>query len=56
MYLRKIGIAHFTQVDYNANNMAQDQTAPLGAVWSGFILFASMSKFANSVGPYTTFV
>ena len=25
-----------------ANNMYQDQTAPKGAVWSGFILFASM--------------
>ena len=27
-----------------ANNMDPDQTAPLGAVWSGFIVFASMIK------------
>ena len=29
---------------YVANNMHTDQTAPLGAVQSGFILFASMKK------------
>ena len=27
-----------------ANNMEPDQTAPIGAVWSGFIVFASMIK------------
>ena len=29
---------------YVANNMDPDQAAPLGAVWSGFIMFASMIK------------
>ena len=28
-------------VAYIANNMDPDQTAPLGAVWSGFLVFAS---------------
>ena len=27
-----------------ANNMDPDKTAPLGAVWSGFIVFASIVK------------
>ena len=27
-----------------ANNMDPDQTAPKGAVWSGFIVFASIVK------------
>ena len=29
---------------YIANNMDPDQTAPIGAVWSGFIVFASIIK------------
>ena len=31
-------------VAYLASNMDPDQTAPFGAVWSGFIVFASMVK------------
>ena len=31
-------------VAYVANNMDPDQTAPKGAVWSGFILFAFIKK------------
>ena len=31
-------------VAYIANNMNPDQTAPLGAVWSGCIVFASKVK------------
>ena len=31
-------------VVYIVNNMNPDQTAPLGAVWSGFIVFASLIK------------
>ena len=31
-------------IAYIANNMDPDQTAPFGAVWSGFIVFASMIK------------
>ena len=30
---------------YIANNIDPDQTAPKEAVWSGFIVFASMIKF-----------
>ena len=33
-----------TLVAYFANNMNPDQTAPKGAVWSGFIWFTSMKK------------
>ena len=33
-----------TLVAYIANSMDQDQTAPIGAVWSRFILFASHDK------------
>ena len=29
---------------FTSNDMVPDQTAPLGAVWSGFILFASLKK------------
>ena len=29
--------------------MDPDQTAPLGAVWSGFILFASMKNFLSEM-------
>ena len=31
-------VAHIT------NDMYPDQTSPIGAVWSGFIVFASMTK------------
>ena len=34
-----------TLIAYIANNMDPDQTAPVGAVWSWFIVFASMVKF-----------
>ena len=36
-------------VAYIANNMGPDQTAPLGAVRSWFILFASMKKSGPEV-------
>ena len=32
----------YTLEAYIANNMNQDQTAPFGAVWSWFIVFASI--------------
>ena len=35
-----------------ANNMDPDQTAPLGAVWSGFIVFASIMKLVWSAFEY----
>ena len=35
-------ISKLTLAAYIANNMDQDQTAPKGAVWSGFIMFDSM--------------
>ena len=35
-----------SQVAYIANNMDPDHTAPLGAVWSGFIVFAPMIKLS----------
>ena len=37
-----------TLVAYIANNMNPDQTAPSGAVWSGFIVFASVIKLVWS--------
>ena len=37
-------ICVYTFDAYIANNMDPDQTAPFGAVWSGFIVFASMIK------------
>ena len=39
-------------VAYIANNMDPDQTAPLGAVWSGLIVFASMIKLVLSAYEY----
>ena len=39
---------------YFANNMDPDQTAPLEAVWSGFIVFASMIK--SSVKKHSKYV
>ena len=33
-----------TLVAYIANTMNPDQTAPLGAVWSGFVVFAFKNK------------
>ena len=32
--------------------MVPDQTAPLGVVWSGFIMFASVAKVLRSVSEY----
>ena len=32
-----------------ANSVDPDQTAPIGAVWSGSTLFASMLKFVSNV-------
>ena len=37
---------------YYANNMVPDQTAPRGAVWSGFIVFASVMIFVWSALEY----
>ena len=31
-----------------ANSIDPDQTAPIGAVWSGSILFASILKFVSN--------
>ena len=41
-----------------ANNADQDQTAPIGAVWSGSTLFASILSSSVMLGSYlqqTTF-
>ena len=38
-----------TLIAYIANNMDPDQTAPLGAVWSWFIVFAYMVKFQSVI-------
>ena len=41
-----------------ANSVHPDQTAPIGAVWSGSILFASILKSSVMLGNYlqqTTF-
>ena len=46
-------ICLFTLVPYIANNMDPDQTAPLWAVLSGFILFAGMMKVGWSAFEYT---
>ena len=34
----------YSSVSYIANNVDPDQTAPMGAVWSGSIVFATMIK------------
>ena len=34
------------------NSANQDQTAPIGAVWSGFTLFASIVTLVNNVSKY----
>ena len=39
-------------VAYIANTMDPDQIAPIGAVWSGFILFALMVKIFSSAFGY----
>ena len=39
-------ICLYTLEAYIANYMDPDQTAPVGAVWSGFIVFASMIKIS----------
>ena len=41
-----------TLVAYIANNMNPDETAPLGAVWLGLRVIASMLKLAWSVFEY----
>ena len=41
-----------------ANSVDPDQTAPIGAVWSGFTLFASIPNSSVILGDYlqqTTF-
>ena len=42
----------FGTIAYIANNVHPDQTAPLGAVWSGFIVFVIMVKLFWSVIEY----
>ena len=41
-----------TLVAYIANNMDPDQTAPLGAVWSGFVVFVSKTKVVWTAFEY----
>ena len=35
-----------------ANSVDPDQTAPIGAVWSGFMLFASILNTSEMLGNY----
>ena len=45
-------ICLYTLVAYIANNKNPDQTETFGAVWSGFIVFASMIKVFLSAFEY----
>ena len=45
-------VCPWTLMAYIANSMDTDQTARLGAVWSGFILFASIIKLDRNAFEY----
>ena len=42
-------MGHKESIQTKTNSVDQDQTAPIGAVWSGSTLFAYMLKFVSNV-------